>query len=146
MLIDSLKNKKKVVTTFNRPQLIVLTQDTLVVTALYKALRDKYELKKETKEIKEHIDVRVWKLFARHVKVKEHEDALKAENKGPGFINVYIGTANRIMALAQMKAIKLESSKLKTIVFDCAPNSKGFSIFETHETREDTFSMLLKSG
>jgi hypothetical protein len=56
---------------------------------------------------------------------------------------VYIGTPNRIKALAECDAIKLGTKKLKSIVFDCSLNAKGFSIFETHETRNDTFAILL---
>ena len=65
---------------FDTPQIIVLTQDTLKVTALYKALRDKYSLAKGKK--KGGIEVRVWKLFARHVPLQEHEDALTMANEG----------------------------------------------------------------
>ena len=43
-MIDKLKKKGKTVKEFQTPQILVLTQDTLVVTALYKALRDKYYL------------------------------------------------------------------------------------------------------
>ena len=43
-MIDKLKKKGKTVKEFETPQIVVLTQDTLVVTALYKALRDKYYL------------------------------------------------------------------------------------------------------
>ena len=56
---------------------------------------------------------------------------------------MYIGTANRVRALALKKAIS--QSKVRSIVFDCTPNTKGFSLFETHETRDDTFNLLLQS-
>ncbi len=79
---------------YSTPQLLVLTQDTLVVTALYKQLRDKY---KDTKDSK--VGVRVWKLFARHIPLAEHQEALSAECDKKT-INVYIGMPNRIKQLA----------------------------------------------
>ena len=61
----------------------MLTQDTLKVTALYKALRDKYALSttqkttKKTKVVKPcQIEVRVHKLFARHIPLKEQTESL----------------------------------------------------------------------
>lgn len=121
---------------FNTPQLLVLTQDTLVVTALYKQLRDKY---KETKESK--VNVRVWKLFARHISLSEQQDALKADCDKKT-INVYIGMPNRIKQLAQTDSINLGSKKFKSIVFDCSKNKKQFTMLETHETRDDAFGVL----
>ena len=56
-----------------------MTQDTLVVTFLYKALRDKFQLPvKMPKKNKKNpqVDVHIWKLFARHMPLKEHQDAL----------------------------------------------------------------------
>ena len=54
-----------------------------------------------------------------------------------------LGTPNRIKQLAQADSIRLSSKKFKTIVFDCKANQKGFTLFETHETRDDTFAVLL---
>jgi hypothetical protein len=84
----------------------------------------------------------VWKLFARHIPLEEQKQALEVQPSRP-VVNVYIGTPNRIRALAECDAIKLSSKKLKSIVFDCALNAKGFTIFETHETRNDTFGIML---
>lgn len=42
LMVTNLIKKGKGVDTFAVPQLLVLTPDTLVVTALFKALRDKY--------------------------------------------------------------------------------------------------------
>ena len=140
--IDSLKEKKKVVSSFDTPQIVVLTQDTLMVTKLYKALRDKYALSKGL--AKGGIEVRVWKLFARHIPIKDQEEALKVKNEGQ-IINVFIGTPNRIKALASNKVLKLESSKLRSLIFDCTVNNKGFTLFETHEPRDDTINLMLKA-
>ena len=52
-----------------------MTQDTLVVTFLYKALRDQFQLPvKMPKKNKKNpqVDVHIWKLFARHMPLKEH--------------------------------------------------------------------------
>ena len=58
-------------------------------------------------------------------------------------VNVFLGTPGRIKALCDAGAITLDTKKLKTIVFDCEPNSKGFTLFETHETRDDTFACFV---
>ena len=86
--------------------------------------------------------MRVWKLFARHIPIKEHVEHLTQEPMRP-VINVFVGTPNRVKALVECDAVNLGSKKLKSIVFDCKPNVKGFSIFETHETRDDTFALML---
>ena len=87
----------------------------------------------------------MWKLFSRHVPLKEHVDALTAKNprQGGRVINLYIGVPNRIRALAEVDKINLTSKKLKSLVFDCSTNKKGFTLFETHETRDDTFATVL---
>ena len=74
--------------------------------------------------------------------LKEHQDALSIKPQRP-VINVMIGTPNRIKQLALANSINLSSKKFKTIIFDCQTNQKGFTLFETHETRDDTFAVLL---
>ena len=119
------------------------------MTALYKALRDKYalsETKKVTRKTKkvqaDQIEVRVHKLFARHIAVKEQAELLSQPVHRP-VVNVFLGTPGRIKALSEAGAIQLDTKKLKTIVFDCEPNAKGFTLFETHETRDDTFACFV---
>ena len=86
-------------------------------------------------------------MFARHVPLKEHINAMfqKPNDKRP-IINIYIGTPNRVRALAQAQAIDLNSKYFKTCIFDCQSNSKGFNILEALETRDDTFNLLLYSS
>ncbi len=74
--------------------------------------------------------------------MKEQTELLEQPVHRP-IINVYLGTPGRIKALCEAKAIQLDTKKLKTIVFDCEPNSKGFTLFETHETRDDTFACFV---
>jgi len=63
----------KSVSDYRTPQIVVLTQDTLVVTALYKQLRDKFKNPEYLKKYKEGEPplVQVWKLFARHIPLSE---------------------------------------------------------------------------
>lgn len=122
-----------------------MTQDTLTVTALYKQLRDKF---KNPDHFKKYVKgekpvIQIWKLFARHIPLTEQITALAATPNRP-VVNVYIGTPNRIKALAEAQAIKLSSKKLKSIVFDCSLNAKNFTCFETHETRNDLFALVLQ--
>ena len=58
-------------------------------------------------------------------------------------VNVLLGTPGRVKALCDAGAITLDTKKLKTIVFDCEANSKGFTMFETHETRDDAFACFV---
>ena len=109
-----------------------MTQDTLTVAALHKQLVGQY---------KESKTVRVWKLFARHLSLADQTKALEAE-ANENTINIYLGTPNRIKQLALAGTINVGSKKFKKIVFDCAKNKKNFTIFETHETRDDTFGLL----
>lgn len=136
LIVANLVKKQVATESYNTPQLLVLTQDTLVVTALYKQLRDKY---KENKT--DELSVRVWKLFARHLDLTDQQESLNAEVKTKT-VNVYIGTPNRIKKLAQAGTIKLGSKKFKSIVFDCSLNKKQFNMLETHETRDDAFGVL----
>ena len=74
-MVYKLVDSGKAVSDYKTPQILVLTQDTLVVTALYKQLRDKFKnpehLKKYTKG--EPPLVHVWKLFARHIALEEQK-------------------------------------------------------------------------
>ena len=77
-MIEKLRSRGKTVDSMQKPQILFLTQNTLQVTALYKALRDKYALaftKKVTRKTKkisaDQIEVRLHKLFARHIAIKE---------------------------------------------------------------------------
>jgi hypothetical protein len=58
---------------------------------------------------------------------------------------VYVGTPNRVKALLEAESISVATKKLKAVVFDTKPNMKGFTIFETHETRDDTFALMIHS-
>ena len=83
MMIDKLRKGMKTVDSLQKPQILMLTQDTLKVAALYKTLRDKYALS-QTAKVSKHkkqsqpnqIEVRLHKLFARHIPLKEQADSL----------------------------------------------------------------------
>ena len=69
----------KSVTDYKTPQIVVLTQDTLVVTALYKQLKDKFKTPDHLTKFKEGEPplVHIWKLFARHIPLSEQQSALE---------------------------------------------------------------------
>ena len=148
-MIEKLRKNLKTVDSLQKPQILMITQDTLKVIALFKALRDKYAkstvvpVSKKKKAVQPNqIEVRVHKLFARHIPLKEQQEALEQPISRP-VVNVFLGTPGRIKALCEIGAINLDTKKLKTIVFDCEPNGKGFTLFETHETRDDTFACFI---
>lgn len=93
---------------------------------------------------KGELPVRIWKLFARHMPIQDQIDALKKKPDRP-VINVYIGTPNRVKELALRQAINLGPEQFKFFILDTTQNAKGFTVFETHETRDDTFNLLLYS-
>ena len=76
--------------------------------------------------------------------MKEQDEELGQTVHRP-VVNVFLGTPGRIKALSEAGAIQLNSKKLKTIVFDCEENSKRFTLFETHETRDDTFACFVEA-
>ena len=85
LMIEKLRENLKTVDTLMKPQIVMITQDTLKVAALYKALRDKYALGQMPKVSKKRIrkgvtadmiQVHVHKLFARHISVQEHQKSL----------------------------------------------------------------------
>lgn len=66
---------------YKTPQVLVMTQDTLQVVALYKALISKYRTKTDKKGkaiVSDKPKVQVWKLFARHISLKDQQEALDA--------------------------------------------------------------------
>ena len=65
------------------------------------------------------------------------------EKREGRFINVYIGVPNRIKKLIEVGTINITSRSVKSIIFDTNLNTKDFSIFDTYETRDDTFDILL---
>lgn len=135
---------------YKTPQVLVMTQDTLQVVALYKALISKYRTKTDKKGkaiVSDKPKVQVWKLFARHISLKDQQEALDASvPEGQKVINVYIGTPNRIKELAKAETIRLDSKKFKMIVLDCSLNKKNCTMLETHETRDDCFGVIASAA
>ena len=79
-MIEKLVASAKAVEDYKTPQILVLTQDTLVVTALYKQLRDRFKAPEFMKKYKKGDPplVHIWKLFARHIPIAEQTEALAA--------------------------------------------------------------------
>lgn len=78
MMIEKLRKNMKTVDSQKKPQIIMLTQDTLKVAELYKNLRDKYPIgatcrvsKHKKQSQPNQIEIRLHKLFARHIAMKE---------------------------------------------------------------------------
>jgi len=101
----------------------------------------------EGKKGKNGIEIKIQKLFSKHISVEEHQSILSAkpgEGKGPNkFINIYVGVPNRVKKLVELGAIKVASSKFKHIVIDSHLNAKNFSIFDIYETRDDLYDLFM---
>lgn len=121
----------------NVPHIIVLTPDTQVVVDNFKALKDKLSSNKNG------IEVRLQKLFSKHITVEEHQSLLSTPKAGAKYLNVYIGVPNRIKKLIEVGTIKVKDGQFKCIVFDTQLNSKNFSLFDVLETRDDTYDILM---
>ena len=135
-----MKESGTFVETLNIPQIIVLTPDTQVVVDLFKDLKASYE------GAKTKIQVRVQKLFSKHITIEEHQQLLSTPPHKPGkFINIYIGVPNRIKRLIELGTIKVKSSNFKQLIFDTQLNTKNFCIFDILETRDDALDIILLS-
>jgi len=96
-------------------------------------------------------DINVQKLFAKHCKPEEQAELLGKKHhnaKVKRVLNVYIGTANRLLKLSKMKAydIGILSDRFRHMIIDCRLNKKSFSIFEVNETKSDALDLLCLSS
>lgn len=101
-------------------------------------------------ESKLKYDINVQKLFAKHIKPEEQAELLGKKHhnaKAKRVLNIYIGTANRLLKLSKMKAfdIGIQSDRFRHLIIDCRPSKKNFSIFEIKETKSDTLDLLCLS-
>ena len=133
------------------PTIVVITADTYNVVDLNKLLVEKYKhlsgFPVGTNDPAYGYDIHVQKLFAKHIKPEEQMTLLG--NKHPNaklkrVLNIYIGTPNRLRKLSSMEAFDLgkKSDRFRYMIIDCRLNKKNFSIFETHETRDDTVELV----
>ena len=93
-------------------------------------------------------DVKVTKLFAKHIKPEEQVDLLSKKHpngKQKRVLNIYVGTPNRILKLQGMGAfdIGVQSDRFRYFVIDCRLNKKNFSIFENKETKSDLLELII---
>jgi len=70
---------------------------------------------------------------------------LSAKKTGK-FINIYVGVPNRVKKLIELGNIKATNKKFKEFIIDTHLNSKGFSIFDIFETRDDVHDIFLLSS
>ena len=130
---------------YDVPAIIVLTVDTMNVVEMNKQLMSLYG-KDGPKQSLGRYDVRIHKLFARHIKPEEQAKWLAKVH--PGYetrpcLNVYIGTPNRLTKLLEMKAFRMDRcDTLKLIVLDCRLNKKSMSLFEDVESKKDAMEVL----
>lgn len=120
------------------------------MVTLFKALIIKYRGKTDKHNkpvVTDAPKVQVWKLFARHISLKDQKEALeKTLPKGQKVINVYIATPNRLKELVKSETVNLDSKKFKMIVLDCSLNKKNCTMLETHETRDDCFDVIASAA
>eukprot|EP00347_Sterkiella_histriomuscorum_P013829 403363206 len=138
-LVDNLRVQDVKVKSLGIPQIMIITPDTQKVVDVYQELKTTYANDK-----KGTIPVRVSKLFAKHISIEDHEKYLKSEQKGE-FINVYVGTPNRIKKLVERGAISVKKSTFKHLLIDSHLSAKSQSLFDITETRDDTFDLLILS-
>jgi hypothetical protein len=90
------------------------------------------------------IEVKIQKLFSKHISVEEHQKWLS--HKKPGqYLNIFVGVPNRVKKLIELDTIKVSNKAFKTVLIDSHLNSKNFTIFDIFETRDDLYDILLLS-
>ena len=124
--------------------MLIICPDTYNVVDLNKLLVTMY---KSTNESNLKYDVHVQKLFAKHIKPEEQATLLSKKHpnaKQKRVLNIYIGTANRLLKLQKLKAfdIGITSDRFRNLIIDCRLNKKNFSMFEIKETKSDTMDLL----
>lgn len=125
------------------PAIMVMTVDTMNVVEMHKELINKYG---NAAAMEGKYDVRIHKLFARHIKPQEQADQLCRTH--PSFktrqcLNVYVGTPNRLAKLSEMKAFFMDKGDiLKMVILDCRLNKKEMSLFEDKESQKDVMQVL----
>jgi len=72
----------------------VLTPDTQVVVDVVKELKAKFSEERDA----QGYEVRVQKLFSKHISVEEQQKILGAKKQGK-FINIFVGVPNRVKKL-----------------------------------------------
>jgi len=119
-----------------------MTANTLKVVEINRLLVKHYSYGGAGEDPTAQCDVKVHKLFARHIKPHEQADALLLKHpnaKERRVLNVYVGTPGRLAKLAEMQAIKLDKSdRFRLIIADGSPDKKGMTMFELFETQHDT--------
>ena len=120
------------------PNILVLTPDTYVVVDLVKELKQKLY----SDDSKIEVQVKIQKLFSKHISIEEHQSLLDQSRRGK-YINIFIGTPNRVKKLAELNSIKLNDKNFRMLIVDSKLNTKNFSIFDVNETRDDIFDILV---
>ena len=110
---------------YNIPVVLVMTADTLNVVDINRSLVKVYNQEPNPSD---KYDARVQKLFARHIKPQEQADALSQKHwnaKEHRVLNVYVGTPNRLVKLAQMGAFDMaKGDRFRLMVIDGRINKK----------------------
>ena len=107
-LLNELQNEDKQGTKrYNVPSILILCPDTYNVVDINKLLVEKYKDLSGTNPNPEKTfglkyDVHISKLFAKHIKPEEQVELLSRKHpnaKSKRVLNVYVGTANRLLKL-----------------------------------------------
>ena len=113
---------------YNIPAVMVVTPDTYNVVDINKVLVSHYKTMFDTTPDQPY-DVKVHKLFAKHIKPEEQAQNLvqKSPNaKERRVLNVYIGTPGRLAKLADMKAFETEKGdRFRLLIVDMRKNKKN---------------------
>ncbi|OMJ10500.1 Protein CMSS1 [Smittium culicis] len=89
------------------------------------------------RDIKTGSNLKVGKLFSKHMKIDEQIDFLQKNE-----IDVAVGTPNRLLKLLELK--KLDTSNLSLLIIDCQRDNKMRTVIDMDDTRKD-LSILWKN-
>jgi hypothetical protein len=96
---------------YNEPHLVIVVPGIEQVEAVYKQLLKKYKKFSGKSKTDEMYDIRISKLWGKHLKASDYEAILeqKHENrKTKKVLNIYLGAPSRLNILANQKVLKID--------------------------------------
>ena len=95
-------------------------------------------------------DIRISKLWGKHLKPSDYESILESKHqnrKTKKVINIHLGAPSRLNILANTRALKIDMNyeNFKYLLIDCSSSAKSSTtIFENTQTREDILEFLIQ--
>ena len=135
---------------YNEPHIVIIVPDVSKVESVYKQLLKKYKKLSGKSEHDSQYDIRISKLWGKHLKPSDYESILESKHqnrKTKKVINIHLGAPSRLNILANTRALKIDMNyeNFKYLLIDCSSSAKSSTtIFENTQTREDILEFLIQ--